>query len=264
MTDINEIVQSNGEFVLAFRKELYSSLMSTPPHTRLVFHYLRLLANDGKPRGIISFPLHIPIADFLSFHFNIGIDDVRESLRILSEPDEAKPGQEHEGRRIEVIETPDLHAIRILNWDKYQPERGRGAPLGNKNATKPAVNRQIKPKPQSKKSADPPPEPQEKIPRKIQTIVSDVYQAHFLRESGVKPSWGPPEFALIKRAIGRITDDIPLEEKAQLIADAIDLAWSTDDPFITSARSTFKGIMADGVLSKLIYSIGKERKRNGG
>ena len=147
VTQISEIVEKQGEFVLAFDAELESSIMDAPPYARLLFHYLRLLANRGKPRGKIRLPLHRTIEAALAFQFNLSEKDVLEGLGILAAPDPTRPEQEYEGRRIEVVNTQHERSVRILNWTKYQPRRGKGAPIGNKYAAKPKPAAKAKPKP---------------------------------------------------------------------------------------------------------------------
>ncbi len=49
------------------------------------------------------------------------MEQVEDGLRILSEPDTVRPGQENEGRRIERVEDGWL----VLNGDKYQKEMMR-------------------------------------------------------------------------------------------------------------------------------------------
>jgi hypothetical protein len=95
-------------FTPIFAEITDSSIWEEPYHVRLL--WLTMLARRQAD--------HVVYADAykLKKWANITMEETEDALRILSQPDERRKGQEHEGRRIQKVEGGWL----ILNGQKYQ------------------------------------------------------------------------------------------------------------------------------------------------
>ena len=95
-------------FALLWAKILDSSIWMESKETRLV--WITMLAMKDSEGVVMASP------KALAWRARVSDGECEEALRVLSGPDRDRPGQEHEGRRIEVVEG----GWRIINADKYR------------------------------------------------------------------------------------------------------------------------------------------------
>ena len=93
-----------------------SSLMDTPPYTRLVFLML-LHAKDRE--GFVEMGRG---AKCLARFCNIDVEHAEEAIRILTSPDPDSKDSENDGRRIAFV---DRRGWKVLNSDKYNERAQR-------------------------------------------------------------------------------------------------------------------------------------------
>lgn len=98
-------------YVKLFSSILTSSVWSEDMPTRLTWVALLAMADaDGFVRGS---------DDGLARLANIPLPDFQRALHILESPDARRPGQEHDGRRIER----NVEGVTILNYGRYRELR---------------------------------------------------------------------------------------------------------------------------------------------
>lgn len=96
-----------------FSSILDSSVWDLPLHVRVL--WITMLARQDRDHVVRC------TTYALARDSRLTMEQVEDGLRILSEPDTVRPGQENEGRRIERVEEGWL----VLNGGKYQKEMMR-------------------------------------------------------------------------------------------------------------------------------------------
>ena len=102
------VAMNQDHYVPIFQKLLFSSIWEEPPHVRVLWIGMILLAGRGSVVKANSYNL--------SRLVNLPVDQVEDGLRVLTSPDRIRPDQPHEGRRLEVVPG----GWRVINADVYQ------------------------------------------------------------------------------------------------------------------------------------------------
>jgi hypothetical protein len=87
-----------------------SSIWMEPLHVRVL--WVTMLLMKGKSNVVWANPF------VLHRRANLTMDQVEDGLKVLSAPDKLRPGQKHDGRRIEAVDGGE--GWLILNGEEYQ------------------------------------------------------------------------------------------------------------------------------------------------